>query len=139
MNYSVDLNGCWIWKGPLSSTGYGHIQLDGRGRKRQMAHRWVYETNIGPIAAGHDLDHLCRVPACVNPAHLEPVLPAVNCQRGKRAKLTADDVAEIRATYAAGTQTQTELAARFGVHSSTVSRITRGERWPIRPEGRRAA
>lgn len=28
---------------------------------------------IGPIADGMTLDHLCRNPACVNPAHLEPV------------------------------------------------------------------
>jgi hypothetical protein len=34
------------------------------------------------------LDHLCRVPPCVNPEHLEPVTPAVNTQRGEPATKT---------------------------------------------------
>jgi hypothetical protein len=28
------------------------------------------------------IDHLCRVRHCVNPAHLEPVTPRVNARRG---------------------------------------------------------
>ena len=30
----------------------------------------VYEWFVGPIPKGLQLDHLCRVPHCVNPAHL---------------------------------------------------------------------
>jgi hypothetical protein len=47
------------------------------------AHRAVYEILVGDVADGLDMDHLCRTPACVNPAHLEPVTHAVNMRRGK--------------------------------------------------------
>jgi hypothetical protein len=34
------------------------------------------------LAAGIDVDHLCRVPGCVNSAHHEPVTHKENCLRG---------------------------------------------------------
>lgn len=49
---------------------------------QKQAHRVAYELLIGPIAAGLELDHLCRTHACVNPAHLEPVTGQVNLLRG---------------------------------------------------------
>ena len=47
------------------------------------AHRFAYELLIGPIPDGLQIDHLCRVPLCVNVAHLEPVTNRVNTVRGK--------------------------------------------------------
>ena len=47
-----------------------------------MSHRLAYELEIGPIPAGLEIDHLCRVRNCVNPAHLEPVTHAENIRRG---------------------------------------------------------
>jgi len=44
----------------------------------------TYEHFVGPIPAGHDIDHLCRTPPCCNPTHLEVVRRAVNTQRGMR-------------------------------------------------------
>lgn len=74
--------GCWLWTSTLDN-GYGSINLkiDGRQRNR-MAHRLAYEEIIGPIPEGLELDHLCRVPRCVNPAHLEPVTHVENTMRG---------------------------------------------------------
>ena len=37
---------------------------------------------IPDIADGLQIDHLCRVRCCVNPAHLEPVTPRENTLRG---------------------------------------------------------
>jgi len=70
---------CWIWQRHINDQGYGVI----RGADRQSrAHRVVYEEMIGPIPEGLELDHLCRVRSCVNPAHLEPVTHAENMRRG---------------------------------------------------------
>jgi hypothetical protein len=71
--------GCWLWTASLDSHGYGQIGDSGRLR---MAHSVVYELFVGPVPVGLELDHLCRVPACVNPDHLEPVTRHENIMRG---------------------------------------------------------
>lgn len=73
-------NGCWLWHAALSTTGYGKYSHEG---VVSQAHRVAYEDAKGPIPAGLDLDHLCRVRACVNPDHLEPVTRRVNTLRGE--------------------------------------------------------
>ncbi len=79
-NYVVDETGCWIWKGQLNNKGYGLIWSRDAGQKI-AAHRVAYELLVGPIPAGLELDHTCETPACVNPAHLEPVTHAENMRR----------------------------------------------------------
>lgn len=69
---------CWNWVGHASG-GYGRIRHDGT---RVQAHRYAYETLVGPIPEGLQLDHLCRNRMCVNPDHLEPVTPRINYLRG---------------------------------------------------------
>ena len=75
---------CWLWTG--ATTGPGHKLRYGRfyvGRRRiALAHRWAYERWRGPIPSGLEIDHLCRNPLCVNPAHLEPVTRRENVIRG---------------------------------------------------------
>lgn len=87
-------SGCrWMWKGRIQPTGYGQLSVAG---KWIYAHRWAYEHFTGKkIPAGFDIDHTCHnadpsCPGgicvhrrCVYPPHLEPVLPAVNRQRGR--------------------------------------------------------
>lgn len=69
--------GCWLWTGALNEDGYGSTN----SRPETQAHRAVWHRLVGPIAPGMELDHLCRVRACVNPDHLEPVTQAVNKRR----------------------------------------------------------
>lgn len=59
--------------------GYGQFWANGKNRR---AHRVAFELLVGPIPEGQTLDHLCRVRACVNPAHLEPVPVRENLLRG---------------------------------------------------------
>lgn len=75
---TVESPGCWIVG--KNRNNYAAISVRGQGKK--TAHRLVYEHLVGPIPKGRQLDHLCRVPACVNPDHLEPVTPAENKRRG---------------------------------------------------------
>jgi len=79
-------------------------------------------------AGGLQLDHLCHNRACVNPAHLEIVTSAENIQRGALAKLTKDQVLEIRARSAFG-DSQRELGLRFGVSNQHISRIVNRKQW----------
>jgi hypothetical protein len=76
----VDSNGCWIFTGAKNEQGYGFIQL-GRGIGTDRTHRVMYEAEVGPIPEGLTLDHLCAVPSCCNPAHLEPVTRSENTRR----------------------------------------------------------
>lgn len=74
----INPDGCWLWLG-CRSNGYGQIRDRGRAR---LAHRVMYELLIGKIPDGLHVDHLCRVPLCVNPQHLEPVTQRENILRG---------------------------------------------------------
>lgn len=75
--------GCWLWTGTILARGYGQFWV-GPGHRglRVRAHRFAYEMLVGPIPDGLVIDHLCRVPLCVNPAHMEPVTGRVNIRRG---------------------------------------------------------
>lgn len=83
--------GCWRWTAYIKPNGYAYFGL-GREEGAVYAHRWAYEYFVGPIPSGMDLDHLCRVRHCVNPAHLEPVPRRTNLLRGKTAP--AENVAK---------------------------------------------
>ena len=71
--------GCWEWIGARDVRGYGNVRV---GRRVRKAHVVVYEALRGPIAAGLECDHLCRVPWCVNPDHMDLVTHAENVSRG---------------------------------------------------------
>ena len=84
----VSESGCWIWQGSrchvpgFPQHSYG--QLRGWNKARSMAHRFAYETVIGPIPKGLEIDHLCNTKLCVNPTHLEAVNHAENIRRRPR-------------------------------------------------------
>jgi hypothetical protein len=84
---------CWLWTASQNGRGYGQFGIGSRtdGTKRPvLAHRYAYELAVGPIPAGLQIDHLCRVTLCVNPSHLEPVTARVNNHRSNAAVATRE-------------------------------------------------
>lgn len=71
---------CWIWFAGKNQKGYGLFHVS--SGKTQAAHRFSWEQLNGPVPKGLELDHLCRVRHCVNPAHLELVTHVENVRRG---------------------------------------------------------
>ena len=85
-DYAPHLGPCWLYgRGSVER----HKTFFPQRREPIGAHRYAYESLVGPIPDGLHLDHLCRVPACVNPDHLEPVTPAENTRRGVVARRSA--------------------------------------------------
>jgi len=68
-------SGCWLWIGSVASDGYSRF----RGYGGSISgHSFSYWYHVGPVPEGHELDHICRVRCCVNPAHLRPLTHADN-------------------------------------------------------------
>lgn len=87
---------CWLWSGRIREDGYAEIDV---GNKSPFAHRVAYELTVGPIPEGMEIDHkchnidilciggkACQHRRCVNPAHLEAVVPSVNTRRAHARK-----------------------------------------------------
>jgi hypothetical protein len=124
--------GCWNWKGPVASHGYGRFT---RGKQwEETSHRIAYALSHGPIPKGLVVRHRCDNRLCCNPAHLELGSQARNIQdmfqRGgtRRLRLTYEQAAEIRERALAG-ERGIDLAAEYGVTPSTVSVIKLGKQW----------
>jgi hypothetical protein len=81
---SVASTGCWLWTGAIqASNGYPRFCIGGRDGGTRFAHRWAYEFFLEPIPIGLEIDHLCRVRACVNPLHLQVVTHRENRRRSR--------------------------------------------------------
>ena len=142
---------CWPWLDKPSSNGYG--RLIARTSYRQYysyrAHRISWTLANGAIPAWLCVLHACDNRMCVNPAHLflgtrtdntNDMIAKGRLATGERchprrgelhtcAKLTPDQVREIRREYADGGVTQGQLAKRHGVCTATICRIIHRERW----------
>jgi hypothetical protein len=136
----TDPGGCWVWTAYRNQKGYGQIQVDNHPHR---THRVAWSLANGPIPEGMSVLHSCDNPACVNPAHLHLGTVADNnqerCERGRsykpigeanfRAKLTEQQVLEIRTRYALGGVFQRELADEYGVCRSLIGHIITRHLW----------
>lgn len=139
-------DGCWLWTGIINRqrSGYGYFYGDSVGGKRRTwgAHRLMWEIVNGPIPDGHEVCHSCDNPPCVNPAHLwigthrENMLDCVAKNRqgvgGPPARLSPAQCEEIVRMRANGAY-QREIAAKFGVSQSLISKIVRRHYDPVNP------
>lgn len=53
----------------LHRSKWGYTAIEIRGKKVK-SHRWSWAFFFGPLTSDQHLDHICRNPTCVNPAHL---------------------------------------------------------------------
>jgi hypothetical protein len=133
---------CLVWPFCLDGFGYGTFHQNGR---QHRAARVLCERAHGPAPspdhqAAHDSGGSpCTTRACINPSHLRWATPTENAHDRvaagthligadtNRAKLTDAVVTEIFALQ--GKATQAEIAARYGISPSNVSRIHSGDTW----------
>ena len=121
------VTGCWIWLGRIRPDGYagGICHQD----RRVAAHVAYFLKNGGAIPSGHQLDHfVCDNRACVNPAHVRPVLPKMNRRRGCDVILSMESARLIRRCLARGVKGR-DLAAEFHVSKQTICNIKAGRIW----------
>ena len=72
---------CWLWRGRLRPDGYGECGgVAINGKRERLIHRVMFLLAVGPIPDGCEIDHICKIKPCCNPAHLRAVTHAVNCE-----------------------------------------------------------
>lgn len=131
-------DGCWLWTGAKNEWGYGLTTWT--GAKNLRAHRISYELANGTIPAGLLVMHRCDTPACVNPAHLflgtdndnrADCITKERHARGEtgRAKLTQDQVREMRRIRKERGIVYTKLGPLFGVSTTQARSICSGINW----------
>ncbi len=127
---------CWIWLGAKSG-GRGYISISG---KMVSAPRFSFMLHKGDIPKNICVCHTCDNPACVNPQHLWLGTHSQNMEdmvrKGRikgekhpRAKLTEEQVLEIKRLYATGKYTQRKLGAMYGVNKTPIGYILNGINW----------
>lgn len=112
-------------------------------RSATLAHRLSWELFRGTIPTGAHVLHKCDTPACVNPDHLflgthsENMADMVRKGRSRgavgvrngSARLSEDDVREIRRVYALGGVSIRQIARRHGVSFGTIQELLAGKAW----------
>jgi hypothetical protein len=144
----VDTTGdCWLWTGCRNKDGYGLLRYQG---VMVTAHVRAWVLTNGRITDGMHVLHHCDNPPCCNPSHLflgtnhDNVLDrhrkgrsknlfcsghAVNQgSRCRKAKLSEADIPVIRSLLRDGVP-QADIAKRYGVHRSQISRIKNRRYW----------
>lgn len=143
-DHVAHLGKCWVWGGALKPNGYGIFGAED-WRRPVYTHRYSWQLEHGSAPGAMQVLHKCDNRRCVNPSHLFLGTHADNMRdkvakgrapgrdmrgpKNPRAKLTAQDMKEIRASYSAGGVTQLQLANRFGVNRASIGRVVRGESW----------
>lgn len=135
-----DSDECWPWTAGVNihRGGYGRFWLK---RIPYRTNRMAYWLHYGIDPAEQDACHSCDNPPCCNPVHLFRGTRADNLddmtRKGRRirgeqhgiAKLTEDQVREIRRSYVPRKIGSNQLAKRFGVCPMTILNVVKGKIW----------
>lgn len=131
---------CWGWSGGLTRGGYGKFTVS---YKTILAHRFSYELHFGPIPELLLVCHKCDCPPCTNPSHLFLGTAKDNTQdmlnknrhwvpKGQlrtNAKLTNEQVIEMRKEFDSHQIERKDLAAKYDISLSVLYRIAKREIW----------
>lgn len=145
--FIIDGNNCWLWQGKLNGSGYGSFCINGVNMGAHRASKIIYS----------DLDitnkyacHSCDIRNCVNPDHIwigtnsdnmaDAALKGRNISQLKphirkgesngNSKLKLNDVLAIRSS----TMSNKELAIKYNIHSSQISKIKANKAWRTEEE-----
>lgn len=130
---------CLLWEGSRDKNGYGKTTRNGKSIR---AHRLAWIQARGPIEDGMWILHHCDNPTCINIDHLYLANHTDNMQdrkaRGRtpdfmgekhpRAKLTNEQVAEMRESYADGVSLDA-LAKSYDMSKSSICEIVNHKRY----------
>jgi hypothetical protein len=133
----IPWSGCWEWMG--STQRYGHFRYPGG----QLAHRFSWELENGPVPEGLHVLHKCDNPSCVNPDHLflgthddnmkdkaaKGRAPGMSGEEHPGAKFDWEKVEYIRTC---GKRSR-ELAVEFDCYYTYIDQIKRGDVWTNPP------
>lgn len=135
---------CWEWSGPVGPFGHGKWMIYRPPWRWHIgAHRFSYMHFVGNIPDGIFVCHHCDNARCCNPDHLflgtaldnsEDMVAKGRTPHGSQmpnAKLTEDDVREIRSMYRVREPGRTipDLAERYGVSTALIYNIVSGKKW----------
>ena len=133
---------CWPFIGCRTPKDYGLFQV--KTKTPHMAHRVMYVLSAHETIETDDvIMHTCDRPSCCNPRHLVKGTQKENIQdkmnKGRDclrfgehnhcAKLTAENVIDIRTRFKKGGITQRELGEEYGLKHQSISDIVRRRNW----------
>lgn len=137
---NVDRRGpdeCWPWLRARTRKGYGSTAFYG---ETCNAHRAAYLFTFGAVEPNRDICHHCDNPPCCNPSHLfvgtrrdnmadkAAKGRSVRGERHRAARLTADQVREMRVRAASG-EAYVSLAHFYGIARQNIRSICLRRLW----------
>jgi len=123
LNYTDDVNGCYIWKGAVNTDGYAHMLGNIK------VHRFVKKLQ-GIDIEGLVVRHICDNPLCIKPDHLIPGTNKENVQdrvdRGRTYKvITEEIVSRVKSLLTLNFMTNRQISVIVGIDERRVSDIKR--------------
>jgi len=136
VSFSTDED-CWLWVGPKDKDNYGRIWAINKECRAHRVSYWIYRDLCQSrllLESKPKILHKCDSTSCINPNHLfkgtnwDNTLDMINKGRHPRMKLKLDQIKEVKNLYSSGL-TQEEVARKFNVNQSQVSRIINEHIW----------